>query len=597
MNKIGLDMKRIFILLLILVPLFSSCDDLFSPAIENNKGLSYMFKNADYAAGILANGYTRIPSDSWSFDDVATDDAVSNNTSNSYRKMATGAWTSQNNPLDRWTSCRAAIQYLNLYITNVDNVKFASDTIANKLFKERTKGEAYGLRALYMYYLLQAHAGWTTDGKLLGVPILTEPETSSSDFNQPRATFDDCMKQLYADVDSADALLPLDYGDLTSDNQVPTKYSTWGVDYSVFNRVCGTGVNLRMTGRIAKAIRAQAALMAASPAYSTGTTTTWVDAANDAANVLDLIGGVSGLDPNGWHWFSNTTEIGNLKGGANPQEILWRGSTGTSLSLESDNYPPTLYGSGRVNPTQNLVDAFPMANGYPTTDHVNSGYDSSNPYSNRDPRLTKYILVNGGVAGPSSTIIYTAADGTTNDALNATSTSTRTGYYMLKLMRQDVNLNPNSQNQQEHYQARIRYTEIFLDYAEAANEAWGPTGNGGHGYSAYDVIKAIRKRAGVGTTNGDPYLESINANNDKEAMRTLIHNERRLELSFEGFRFWDLRRWKSSITEKAQGVSIKSNIYTTIDVETRGYSDYMYYGPIPYSEVLKYNQLVQNKGW
>jgi len=582
--------------LLILVPLFSSCDDLFSPAIENNKGLSYMFKNADYAAGILANGYTRIPNDSWSFNDVATDDAVSNNTSNDYRKMATGAWTSQNNPLDRWTSCRAAIQYLNLYITNVDNVKFASDVTANKLFKERTKGEAYGLRALYMYYLLQAHAGWTTDGKLLGVPILTEPETPNSDFNQPRATFDDCMKQLYADVDSADALLPLDYGDLTSDNQVPTKYSTWGVDHSIYNRVCGTDVMLRMTGRIAKAIRAQAALMAASPAYSTGTTTTWADAANDAAKVLDLIGGVSGLDPDGWHWFSNTTEIGNLKGGANPKEILWRGSTGQSLSLESDNFPPTLYGKGRVNPTQNLVNAFPMANGYPT-DNVNSGYNSSNPYSNRDPRLAKYILVNGGTAGPSSTTIYTAADGTTNDALNATSTSTRTGYYMLKLMRQDVNLSPTSQNQQEHYQARIRYTELFLDYAEAANEAWGPTGNGGHGYSAYDVIKAIRKRAGVGTTNGDPYLESIKGNNDKEAMRTLIHNERRLELSFEGFRFWDLRRWKSSITETAQGVSIMSNTYTTIDVEKRGYSDYMYYGPIPYSETLKYNQLIQNKGW
>lgn len=52
----NLDMKKIFIILLILVPLFSSCDDLFSPAIENNKDLSYMFKNADYAQGILANG-------------------------------------------------------------------------------------------------------------------------------------------------------------------------------------------------------------------------------------------------------------------------------------------------------------------------------------------------------------------------------------------------------------------------------------------------------------------------------------------------------------------------------------------------------------
>lgn len=58
---------------------------------------------------------------------------------------------------------------------------------------------------------------------------------------------------------------------------------------------------------------------------------------------------------------------------------------------------------------------------------------------------------------------------------------------------------------------------------------------GTHGYSAYDVIKAIRQRAGVGTDNGDPYLESVK--NDQTQMRELIRNERRLELCFEGFRF------------------------------------------------------------
>jgi starch-binding outer membrane protein, SusD/RagB family len=585
--------KKIF-MLLALIPLFSSCDDLFSPAIENYPGLGYMYQNTDYAEGILANAYTRLPNDSWSFNDVSTDDAVSNDKTNNYRLMATGSWTSQNNPVDRWTSCNAAIQYINIFLDNVDKIKWANDKIAAKMYDDRLKGEAFGLRALYMYYLLQAHAGWTTDGKLLGVPLITKPQTTNSDFNQPRATFDDCMKQIYADADSAINLLPIDYGDITSDSQIPAKYSAIGADYNAYNRVFGSIMNLRISARIVKAIRAQVALMAASPAYSSGNTTTWADAANYAGQVLDLIGGVAGMDPNGWHWYSNTSEINGLKSGNNPKEIIWRGSTGTSLSLEQDNFPPTLYGNGRVNPTQNLVNAFSMANGYPIS-NSNSGYDATNPYSDRDPRLTAYVLVNGGSAGSSSTKIYTAADGTTNDALNKTSTSTRTGYYMLKLMRQDVNLNPNSQNKQTHYQARIRYTEIFLDYAEAANEAWGPTGTGGHSYSAYDVIKAIRQRAGVGTTSGDPYLESVK--NDKDAMRTLIHNERRLELCFEGFRFWDLRRWKDPITVTAQGVSITNNIPTVIDVEKRSYSDYMYYGPIPYSEVLKYNQLVQNKGW
>ena len=85
-------------------------------------------------------------------------------------------------------------------------------------------------------------------------------------------------------------------------------------------------------------------------------------------------------------------------------------------------------------------------------------------------------------------------------------------------------------------------------------------------------------------------------------MRELIRNERRLELCFENHRFWDLRRWKASITDGAKGVSItnpSSDVtdYKIFDVEGRLYKDYMYYGPIPYSELLKWSNLQQNDGW
>jgi len=173
-----------------------------------------------------------------------------------------------------------------------------------------------------------------------------------------------------------------------------------------------------------------------------------------------------------------------------------------------------------------------------------------------------------------------------------------------KQLRSDINLTPNSTSTQKHYTAFIRYTEIFLAYAEAANEAWGPLGKGVHNYSAYDVIKAIRSRAGVGVMNGDPYLEE--AKNNKDKMRELIRNERRLELCFENFRFWDLRRWKvglEQLNETAEGVEIQkvegvgSLVYLPFDAEERRYKDYMYYGPIPYSEIQKYNNLEQNAGW
>ena len=87
----------------------------------------------------------------------------------------------------------------------------------------------------------------------------------------------------------------------------------------------------------------------------------------------------------------------------------------------------------------------------------------------------------------------------------------------------------------------------------------------------------------------------------KEAALDFVRNERRIELCFENKRFWDIRRWKMPLDEKAKGMQIEkageSLNYKVIEVENRNYKDYMYYGPIPYSETLKYSNLKQNKGW
>jgi hypothetical protein len=575
----------------------TSCDDLFEPAIENNLGIDYMYNNASYAEGVLGNAYTRIPCGSFPFSEVATDDAVSNNPDNNYRKLASGTWTSDNNPLERWRDSRAAIMYINLFLSKADKVHWADDEIASQMYNDREKGEAYGLRAMFMYYLLQAHGGYDDQGNLLGVPIVTDAEDASSNFNVPRNTFAECMQAIYDDCDKALALLPTKYVDITAEADIPAAYRQLGSTVSQYNRVFGAKFNGRMDGAIVEAFRSKAALLAASPAYNAASGVTYQQAADYAATVLDRIGGVAGMDPKGWTWFSNTTEIEGLANGANPKEILWRGEKSQNNTWETDNYPPSLYGNGRINPTQNFVDAFPDANGYPITDS-GSSYDASQPYANRDPRLAAYVVYEGSKVGVNNTVIHTSADATDKDGLNKVSgSSTRTGYYLRKLLRQDINLDPKVNSTQYHYTPRIRFTEIFLNYAEAANEAYGPTGKGTHAYSAYDVVKAIRSRAGI--TN-DNYLESIK--DDKDKMRELIRNERRIELSFEGFRFWDLRRWNHSLTETAKGMSITTATsgtvtYEPIDVEERHYEDYMLYGPIPYSEVLKFSELKQNKGW
>jgi len=588
-------MKNKLIILLASVMIFSGCEDIFSPADQNNRSLDVIYDSAPFAEGILMNGYVRLPSGGYSFNDVATDNAVSNDGGNNYLLMATGKWSSLNNPMDQWANSYSAIQYLNMMLEQTDKVTWATTGLYTKeMFNDRTKGEAYGLRALFMYYLLQAHGGFTSDGKLMGVPIVTKSLDTNSDVNLPRNTFAECLTQIYADLSLAESYLPLDFEDITAASQLPGKYAD-KTTISDYNRVFGAFDRGRLTARIVKAIRAQVSLLAASPAFNQGTTVTWAKAADDAAAVLDIngTGGISALAINGAKFYasSNSAEINGLTQGINPKEVLWRTNVASNNNMESDNYPPTLYGKGRVNPTQNLVDAFPGVNGYPITDVTNSKYNPNSPYVSRDPRLSLYITFNGSKMGPSSSVISTEV-GKTTDGLNAISTSTRTGYYMRKLLREDVNLAPSTTNTQKHYVARIRYTEIFLTYAEAANEAWGPDGTGSHAYSARIVIAAIRKRAGI--TQPDKYLATITTT---EEMRNLIHNERRLELCFEGSRFWDLRRWKDDLTVAAKGIQITGTVYVPITVENRMYKDYMYYGPIPNLEVLKFNNLVQNKGW
>ncbi len=401
-------------------------------------------------------------------------------------------------------------------------------------------------------------------------------------------------------------MLPLDYADITDASAIPAKYQTLGVTkITDYNDAFGKILSGRITGRIVEAIKSQVALYAASPAFSAGTNASYADAADYAAAVIDrLPNKVNDLSANGNTWYTNTSDIDAIKSGSNPAEIIWRSdiSDNSNLSLEKDNFPPSLFGKGLVNPSQNLVDAFPALNGYPISD-ATSGYAASNPYANRDPRLAKYIVVNEGTQGPSGTKVVSGTYNTSNnDALNKQSgASTRTGYYLRKLLRSDCNPDPSKNTGQKHYTARIRYTEIFLNYAEAANEAYGPTGTGSHSYSAYDVIKKIRQRAGI--TGGDAYLESIKG--DKDKMRELIRNERRIEMCFESQRFYDVRRWKvpvANLNETVKGMQVDKLSdgtlkYTLINVEARNYKDYMYFGPIPYSEIRKFNLLEQNAGW
>lgn len=566
---------------------FAACDDPLNPEENFRMNKEQVLSRPQYAQGLLDYGYTQIPYRDFRLDEVGTDDAVTNNPSNSYLRIATGGWSALSDPQSMWTSCYRGIINMNDFLSVVEKVNWRNSIPSvQQLFVRRLSGEAYAVRGILKYYLIRNHGGKAADGTLLGVPDFGDVVTASlSDFSVPRQTFTESVKSAEADLKKAIDLLPVDYVDVA---EVPSKYSDLsGLTANYYNLACGSDYRQRISGRIAQAFLSRLALLAASPAFNeAGTASLWESAANESAKVIADLGGLDNFDPKGHiFWLKEQVEDSDLGIGdkTDTKEMIWRRNMQTNNTQEGDNYPPTQYGKGRINPTQDFVNSFPMADGTPIS--LSSSYDPSHPYAGRDPRLAQIVVVDGSKVR--STVIHTV-DGTTDDSRDKMQYSTRTGYYLRKLLREDVNMQTGKTTTQKHVIPMIRQTEILLNYAEAANEAWGPTGTAsGVSYSAKDVIAAIRSRAGI---TSDAYLESITT---KEDMRALIRNERRIELSFEGFRFWDIRRWKADLNVKATGVDKN---YATVDVEDRQYESYMIYGPIPFNESLKFGY-TQNQGW
>ena len=104
---------------------FCSCDDMFEPADENNRQLEDLTEESKYAHGLLISGYDCLPYMRSTQTDVATDDAVTNLLSSNYLLMATGSWASDNNPMSQWDQCKTGIQYVNLFLSIVEKVKWA----------------------------------------------------------------------------------------------------------------------------------------------------------------------------------------------------------------------------------------------------------------------------------------------------------------------------------------------------------------------------------------------------------------------------------------------------------------------------------------
>lgn len=149
----------------------------------------------------------------------------------------------------------------------------------------------------------------------------------------------------------------------------------------------------------------------------------------------------------------------------------------------------------------------------------------------------------------------------------------------------------------------IRLAELYLNYAEAANEYYGPTAE------VYEALNLIRARSGVPSVedswgNAD-LARTINKHQDKDGLREIIQQERMIELAFEGQRYYDIRRWKLAgkyfnkpVTGWSVDESAVNKFYTVKNVGQRSFltpRDYLF--PIKLNEIIVNSNLVQNPGW
>lgn len=566
-----IDKIVIKLFLSIILISFTSClQDFLELDDDNHPNVDYIYTDPPAAEGVLLNGYLLLPT-SYTMEEASTDDAVNNVIGNPASTMATGGWASNFNPLSVWDYAYRSLFYLNTFLDINKKVVWATDNRnspaaeRSEQFRKRFRGEALALRAWANFELLKKHGGIDAEGNPMGPILIDQIIEAGMDINFPRTTYDDYVESILNDLEEAIELLPDEYYNIEAD--------------LVHNAVWGIQNRNRVNGNFAKALKSRVTLFVASQSLHDNPDK-WADAANAAAILLESIEGVSGLSSTGHVFWRNM----------NDPEIIFRRDFVTNNTLEQANFPPSLFGQGQINPTQNFVDAFPMSNGFPI-DHDESGYNPDNPYISRDPRLSLYVLYDGALGGAIRTNIENEPNG-----LGRTVTSTKTGYYLYKLLDPNISVNPVGPTTSNHFQTVFRYTEIFLNYAEAANEAWGPNSDpNGFGFTPVEIIAQIRARAGI--SQPDNYLSSVSSS--KELLRDLIRNERRIELAFEGFRFWDIRRWDFNLNEPAKGIEISDaeNTKTIFNVESRDYESYMKYGPIPYSETLKNPNLIQNSGW
>ena len=550
--------------------LMSGCEKLDREVITNitEKQVTESYQYTGYRQAAL---YTELPEGFLQVDRAmmasATDEAEYTLENGNVQKFNNGAWNAYDNPDNAWGKYFKAVRKVNQFLAasdsiNLDTYRLSDDPSDQQIYQTRSaeivrwKLEARFLRAFFYFELVKRYGG---------VPIFTSELAVQDDFaNVERNSLQDCIDFIVKECDEAAGGLPTKYGD-----------SDLG----------------RATKGAALALKSRALLYAASDLFNTPSWASgyanpelisvtgnrrdkWEAAAKAAKAVLDL--------PESGYWIH--WEYRPLFNTYNSPEIILTRRNGASNEFEKANFPIGFdLGESGNTPSQNLVDAYEMADGTPFD--WNNPAHAADPYANRDPRLGLSIITNNTWFYNRNVELW--AGGRDGSGIPLAS---KTGYYLKKYLSENTDLLQDRTS--VHSWILIRVAEIFLNYAEALNE-YDP---GNPDIATY--VNYVRGRSTIGMPPLPGGLTQVQ-------MRERIRNERRVEFAFEDHRAWDVRRWMQGpqyFGTPLRGVNITRNPdgtfkYAPTVVEQRTFEPKMYLYPIPQGELFISPKLVQNPLW
>ena len=611
--------KKTIILFGALILFMSSCEKYLEPWPNGNYDNTNIWEYGNMVEAIINRCYDNIDAYSvgnshrcyddneGAFLDGVTDDAVITSTAHALRRYAVNAMTSSNDPFATyWDRNYRSIAQCNIFLKDRRgyNTRYMVKASYNDQVRKRLQGEAFALRAYFEWDLLQKFGGKGTNGVMLGFPIITDVIDPYSEINYERNTYDECVAQIIRDCDSAMKYLPLAHRDFL--------YPA-GTDLTFL----GGKYYYRFDDIAVWAIKANLYLTWASPRFNpTNIVARWDSAANYSKKLIDFkinvdqISSSSSFRPTGKVDWMNPNS---------PEAVFATRYITNATYMERMFYPGGFQGNGELGATQELVNSFGMANGYPIT-HPSSLYNPNDPYANRDPRFYSVIFYSGAKANRLDNVanpMYTFESWVGGkDAAGARSDNSRTNYHIKKYVYMDVNWSDATVRSAPHQKFIFRWAHFVLSFAEAANKVTGDPNVALYGLTPKAAIKYMRARNTYDNKvptfkTTDPYLDEVAAAGSA-AFDAFVRNERRIETCFEGMRFYDLRRWttgdmpgegdwESVINQPVHGALITETAPATYsynlnwEVEKRAVPSP--YNPIPYNEILRMNKLIQNVGW